>query len=67
MLLISDIFQYRNNIIYLTVLGKRRFLFFVTILLLTEKTRLIAVEVVGIAKYRLVKTLKIGYLDEFAF
>jgi hypothetical protein len=53
--------------ICLTVSGKRRFLFFVTTLLLTEKTRSTAAEVAGIAKYRLAKTLKTGYLDEFAF
>ena len=39
-------------------------MFFITILLLTENTRLITVEVVGIVKYRLAKTLNTGYLDE---
>ena len=50
-----------------TVLGKSLFLDFVTTLLLTEKTRLTALEEAGIAKYRLAKTLNTGNLTELTF
>ncbi len=59
---VTLILQDFSNMIFLTVSSKSRFLNLVIILLLIKKTLLTVVEVAGIVKYRLVRTLKYGYL-----